>query len=122
MQKHFVIATLAALGLAACSSTGSLQSSKGDKISGTLTRGLIEPYRVEVNLDGKAYRGEWRTGAPTPEQKAAAGYPHRFHVGQVRSTLTAADGSKLDCQWQTHSDAGEGTCTGNGREYPLVLK
>lgn len=122
MQQKFVIAALATLGLAACSSTGSLQSGTGDKISGTLTRGLIEPYHVEIKLDGKTYHGEWRTGAPTAEQKAAAGRPHRFHVGQVRSTLTAADGSKLDCQWQTHSETGEGTCTGNGREYPLVLK
>lgn len=122
MQKHFVITALTALGLAACSSTGSLQSSQGDKISGTLTRGLIEPYRVEVNLDGKVYRGEWRTGAPTPGQKAATTYPHRKHIGEVRSMLKADDGSMLDCRWETHGDTAEGACAGHGREYPLVLK
>lgn len=122
MQKYFVIPTLAALGLAACSSTGSLQSSKGDKISGTLMRGLIEPYRVEVNLDGKVYRGEWRTGAPTVEQKAVTTYPHLKHIGEVRSMLKADDGSTLGCHWNAHGDTAEGACAGNGREYPLVLK
>ena len=122
MQKHFVIGTLAALGLAACSSTGSLQSSTGDQISGTLPRGLIEPHRVEINLDGKVYRGEWRTGAPTAAQKAATTYPHQKHIGQVRSMLKADDSSTLDCRWNTHGDTAEGACTGNGREYPLVLK
>lgn len=122
MQKHLVITTLAALGLAACSSTGVLQSSKGDNITGTLTRGLIQPYRVEVNLDGKVYRGEWRTGAPTPAQKAATTRPHRKHIGEVQSQLKADDGSTLDCRWDAHGDKAEGACTSNGREYPLVLK
>ena len=87
-----------------------------------MTRGLIEPYRVEVNLDGKVYRGEWRTGAPTAEQKAATTYPHRTHIGEVRSMLKADDGSMLDCRWNAHSETAEGACVANGREYPLVLK
>lgn len=121
MKKHFVIAALSALGLAACSSTGSLQSSAGDNISGKVTRGLIQPYHVEVNLDGKVYRGEWRRGAPTPAQKAATTRPHRKHIGEVRSMLKADDSSTLDCRWNAHGDTAEGACIGNGREYPLVL-
>lgn len=122
MQMTLTIAALALLGLSACSTTGALQSPKPDsKISGTVTRGLIQPYRVEVNLDGKAYRGEWRTGAPTADQKAGTSLPHRHHIGEVRSVLTASDGSKLDCQWQTHGDTGVGTCRAGEREYPLNL-
>lgn len=122
MQKNLLIAAVMSLGLTACA-TGTLQSPQPDaKISGTVAFGLIEPHRVEVTLDGKTYQGEWRTGAPTGEQKAAAGRPHRYHVGQVRSTLSAADGSKLECQWQTHSQTGEGSCKAGDRDYPLTLK
>jgi hypothetical protein len=123
MQRNFLIATLGALLLSACSSTGTLQSTKPEnRISGTVTRGLIQPYRVEVTLDDKVYRGEWRTGAPTKEQKTEAGHTHRFHVGQVRSTLGADDGSKIECHWLTHGETGDGACQAGGREYPLILK
>lgn len=123
MQKNIAIAAGIALGLAACSSTGALQSPKGDtSITGTVTRGVFEPHGVEVRLDGKTYRGEWRTGTPTAEQKAATTLPHKKHIGQVKSTLSADDGSKLNCTWQSHGDTADGACTGNGREYPLVLK
>lgn len=123
LQKKLLIATLGALVLSACSSTGILQSTKPEnKIDGVVKRGAFEPHQVEVTLDGKTYRGEWRTGAPTKEQKSEAGRPHRYHVGQVRTTLRADDGSQLDCQWQTHSQTGEGVCAAGGREYPMVLK
>lgn len=123
MKTNLLIAAGIALGLNACSSTGTLQSPRADaKVSGTLTRGLVEPHRVEVSLDGKTYRGEWRTGEPTKEQKAATTYPHQKHIGQVVSTLKADDGNTLDCRWQTHGGVAEGACIGNGREFPLVLK
>lgn len=123
MKSNFLITSAIALGLSACSSTGTLQSPRADaKVSGTLTRGLVEPHGVAVNLDGKTYRGEWRTGEPTKEQRAATTYPHQKHIGQVQSTLKADDGSTLDCRWQTHGEIAEGACTGNGREFPLVLK
>lgn len=123
MKTNLLIAAGIALGLSACSSTGTLQSPRADaKASGTLTRGFLEPHRVEVSLDGKTYRGEWRTGEPSKEQKAATNYPHQKHIGQVVSALKADDGSTLDCRWQTHGDIAEGACTGNGREFPLVLK
>ena len=120
MKKIILIAAGIALGLSACSSTGTLQSPRSDaKVSGTITRGFIEPHRVEVSLDGKTYRGEWRT---SKEQKAATTYPHRKHVGQVQSTLKADDGSTVDCRWLAHGDTAEGACSGNGREYLLDLK
>ena len=100
MKKIILIAAGIALGLSACSST----------------------HRVEVSLDGKTYRGEWRTSDPSKEQKAATTYPHRKHVGQVQSTLKADDGSTVDCRWLAHGDTAEGACSGNGREYLLDLK
>ena len=123
MKKIILIAAGIALGLSACSSTGTLQSPRSDaKVSGTITPGFIEPHRVEVSLDGKTYRGEWRTGDPSKEQIAATTYPHLKHVGQDQSTHKADDGSTVDCRWLAHGDTAEGACSGNGREYLLDLK
>ena len=123
MKANLLIVAGIALGLSACASTVSMQTPRADaKASATVTRGLFEPYLVEVKLDGKTYRGEWRTSDPTKEQKAATTYPHLKHIGQVRSTLTADDGSTLDCRFQTHGETAEGSCSGNGRDYPLAGK
>lgn len=92
------------------------------KISGVVERGLFEPYKVQVTLSGKTYRGEWRSEAPSAEQRAAITLPHKYHIKQVRSTLAADDGAKMACHWKTHSETGEGTCTAEGREYALELK
>lgn len=108
------------LGLGACASTTTLQSTDGN-VSGKLSRNLIEPHQVEVTLDGKAYRGDWRTSAPSKEQRQTAGFPHQKHIGQVNATLKADDGGILNCRWQTHGDQAEGTCTSAGRDYPLKL-
>lgn len=85
-------------------------------------RDAVEPHRVEVSLDGKTYLGEWRTTAPTPEQKAATTYPHQKHIGQVRSTLMSNDGGVLDCYWDTHGETAVGSCSFGDRSYPLILK
>lgn len=123
MQIKMVIAAAALVGVSACSSTGFIQAKNPDeKISGKVTRSFVEPHEVEVTMDGKTYRGEWRTGAPTAEQKASTSYPHRYHIGQVSSALVAEDGSNLDCRWQTHSQVGEGACRTGNREIPLILK
>jgi hypothetical protein len=123
MQINMFVAAAALVGISACSSTGSIQSKNPDeKISGKVTRGFVEPHEVEVTMDGKTYRGEWRTGAPTAAQTASTSYPHRYHIGQVSSVLVADDGSKLDCRWQTHSLVGEGACKTGNHEIPLILK
>lgn len=123
MQTKFVMTCGILFGLSACTSTGSLQPTQpGTKLSGSVTRGVVEPHRVEVSLDGKTYTGEWRTTAPTPEQKAATSYPHQKHIGQVRSTLKASDGDVLDCHWDTHGETAEGSCSSGDRSYPLILK
>lgn len=123
MQIKMVIAAAALVGISACSSTVSIQAKNPDvKISGKVTRGFVEPHEVEVIMDGKTYRGEWRTSAQTAAQTASTSYPHRYHIGQVTSALVAEDGSKLDCRWQTHSQVGEGTCKAGNHEILLILK
>lgn len=122
MKKSHLLAAGIVVGLSACS-TGILQSPQADtKISGTVKRTLIQPFEIEVNLDGKIYRGEWRTDFPTPEQKKAVTYPHRKHIAQVRAILKADDGDTLDCYWETHVKEAEGVCRGNGKDYPLIIK
>lgn len=121
-QPKLLVLTVAVLTLSACTSIGTLQSTKADSaITGTVTRSAFEPYLVEVRLDGKAYRGEWRSEPPVPEQKKATSFPHRKHVGQVHATLKADDGSLLDCNWVTHGETAKGVCSAAGRDYPLVL-
>ena len=123
MQKKLLIAAGIVLGLSACSSTTTLQSTQsGSSISGSVTRGAFEPHAVVVQLEGKMYRGEWRTGAPAAEQKTATAYPHQKHIGEVRSMLKADDGSTLDCRWKSHGESAEGVCASGGRDYPLILK
>jgi hypothetical protein len=122
VKPGFVAAGLSMV-LAACGSVGRLEpASPGMPIHGTVNRGFLEPHRIELNLDGKLFRGEWRTGPPGRDQLAATRYPHRWHVGQVESVLVAGDGSQLHCRWQTHGVTGEGKCVTGDREYPLLLK
>lgn len=121
-QPKLLVLTTVVLALAGCSSVGTLQSTKaGTAISGTVTRDLFEPHLVQVRLDGKTYRGEWRGVPASPEQKKATPYPHRKHVGQAVATLKAEDGSLLDCHWETHGETAEGVCSTAGRNYPLTL-
>lgn len=109
--------------LTACSSTGHLTpASPNAPISGTVTRGIVEPHRIEVVLDGKVYRGEWRTEA-APEHPEANSYLHKRHVGKVKSTLRADDGAQLSCVWLVHGQTGNGSCvTPDNREYGVHVR
>jgi hypothetical protein len=122
MKKSHLLAAGVIVGLSACS-TGILQSPQADsKISGTVKRNLFQPDEIEVNLDGKIYRGKWSTDFPTPEQKKEVTYPHLKHIGQVKSILKADNGDTLDCHWETHVKEAKGVCTDKGKDYPLILK
>ncbi|MBK7421677.1 MAG: hypothetical protein IPJ48_00480 [Propionivibrio sp.] len=81
-------------------------------ISGTVTKEAFGSRRVEITLNDKIYRGEWRVDSPTKEQKAETSYPHRRHIGVVNSTLKAEDGSTLECHWKTESNTAEGGVPG----------
>lgn len=121
MKNSLLIVLGLVSALSACTST--FQAKNADsKISGFVKRGLIEPFPVEISIDGKTYRGEWRTGAPTQEQRAATPIKHRRHIEQATVTLKADDGAELNCQLLSHGSFADGSCTGNGREYPVVLK
>jgi hypothetical protein len=124
IMRRSAFAAVLFSALSACTSAGSLRSAAPDApISGTVTRGVLEPHDVEVTLEGKTYRGEWRTLAPTLKQKEKTPYPHRYHVGRVESTLTAPDGSRLVCNWLTHGYEGEGSCRApDRREFKLLLQ
>ena len=121
MKKICLLA--ATLVISACSTTGRISPlSSGAPIGGTVTRGMFEPHHVEVTLSGKSYRGEWRTEA-APEHPYAKSAVHKYHVGKVRSTLRAVDGSQLVCSWLVHDQAGEGSCVGpDKREYALRVQ
>lgn len=123
-MKLTLLLALGTVALAACTTTSQLRPTTPDApISGTVTRGWLEPYRVEIVLDGKPYRGEWRTLALSPEQLKETSYPHRKHAGEVRTTLSAEDGSHLDCDFRIGGSVDEGTCIGpNKRQYQLRLK
>ena len=123
MKRHLFFVILGVLSLGACTSTRYLQSGSPDTlISGTVTKEVFGARRVEVTLNGKIYRGDWRVDPPTKEQKAETSYPHRRHIGIVDSKLLADDGSALVCHWKTESITAEGICQDNGREYLLNMK
>lgn len=115
-----ILLLITTLIISACSTTGKLSPiSSEDPIGGTVTRGLVEPFQVEVTLSGKTYRGEWRTLA-APESSGASLALHRRHVGKVQSALRADDNTQLVCSWFVHSQIGEGSCVGpDNREYEL---
>ena len=121
MNKLFVLAPLALLGLAACS-TGNIVQSMGDaRISGTMKQGL-QAHVAEITLNGKVYRGEWVSEGPTPEQKESISYPHKKHVSQLTINLKADDGNAMVCKGLAHGLAGDLLCTAGGKEYPVTLK
>ena len=123
MKASTQIAAALSLVLSACTATSAFQSNSAQApISGTVTRSQFEPARIDVTLEGKQYHGEWRTTAPTREQRAVTTYPHRWHIGQVYSVLIADDGSKVDCHWLTHGDSAIGGCISGQTTYPLAVK
>lgn len=119
MRTKLLFAAASVLVVAACTSTATVRGvSPNESLSGTVTRGVwLQPGQVEIQVNGKSYRGEWHENALTSEQRAETGYPHRRHVKKVDSVLTADDGSTMTCRWETHAKQAEGVCTANAREY-----
>ncbi len=124
MRLGLLVIAAGAATLAACTSTALVRgASPGAAISGTVVRGPTPPAQVEIQLDGKTYRGEWYENAPGKEQRATTGYPHRRHVGVADATLFAADGSTMTCHWEMHARQGEGVCkASDGRDYATTVR
>jgi hypothetical protein len=122
MKFKLLIVAFGALTLTACSSSGVLRTSDAETIKATVTRHLFGPDQIEVSLNDKIYRGEWKLGPPSKEQTAGEPFRHRQHMHSVKNTLKAEDGSEMSCQWNTHLYAADGKCSVSGKEYALSLK
>ena len=122
MKFRLPILAIGALVLTACSSSGSLKTVEAETIKATVTRHLFGPDQIEISLNDKIYRGEWKVGPPSKEQTAGETFRHRKHMHSVKNTLKAEDGSEMSCQWNTHLYSAEGKCSVAGREYLLSLK
>jgi hypothetical protein len=122
MKLRLLILAIGTLALSACYSSGALRTSDAETIKATVTRHLFGPDQIEVSLNDKIYRGEWRVGQPSKEQTAGATFRHRKHLRSVTHTLKAEDGSEISCQWNLHGYAAEGKCSVAGQEYSLFLK
>jgi len=122
MKPKILALAVGVLALCACSSTGGSRASNEETINATVTRSVFGPDRIELSINGQTYRGEWKTQPPSKEQAEGAGYRHRQHMHQVTNTLTADDGSEVQCHWQTHLYAAEGRCLSANREFSLSLQ
>lgn len=113
-------ALLALVLAAGCTSTVPLQSNQAG-ISGSLTRHLFEPHQVQVEIDGKRYRGDWLTAPPSRQQVAVAPYPQRKQLGRVQAELSSDDGSRLHCRWETRGSKAQGKCQDGQAIFALDL-
>jgi hypothetical protein len=122
MKFRLSILAFGVLAMTGCSSSGSLKTSGDESIKATVTRSILGPDKVEISLNGKIYRGEWKVGPPSKEQTAGEAFRHRRHIHSVKNTLKAEDGTEMSCQWDTHLYAADGKCLAAGKEYSLSLK
>ncbi|MEW5788657.1 MAG: hypothetical protein AB1899_12470 [Pseudomonadota bacterium] len=94
---------------------------------GELRITLMEPHGMEVELDGRQYRGEWRSElCLNPECRGVyrnVDRLHRRHIRKGQASLVADDGKRLDCEWVSHLPELEGICRdGSDRSYRLTGK
>lgn len=123
MKVTSLVTLIMCLFLAACSTTKILPSENPEAdISGSITRHLFAPDRIEISVAGRVYRGEWRITSLTTTQLAKINYPHRRHMGYAQLDLTADDGHQLICHFNLHSQMGEGTCSDGLRSYPMSIR
>lgn len=122
MTKALIFPALALV--AACASPVVLVGPDGAASAGTLTIAWLEPYDMEVQLDGKRYVGAW-ISSPCFTDACRGAYRdvprvHRRHIRQGEAILTTTDGTRLDCRWVSHLPEVDGTCTSqDGRVFKL---
>lgn len=90
-----------------------------DTLSAIVTRNLFGPDKIEVTLNGKVYRGDWKIGPPSKEQTQGETLRHRQHMRSAKSVLKT-DG--MVCQWKPHLYSADGSYAVDAREYPLSLR
>lgn len=122
MKKLIVLIAAALTAGCATTSVTLYPPGGGTEIAGIITRGMFGSNQIEIPLDGKVYRGEWRT-EPAPDLPDAKSRLHKRHVGRTHAELAAEDGSRLSCNWTFHGEKGEGVCKGpDAREYRLTTQ
>lgn len=77
--------------------------------TGIVRQSFIQPYQIEVTVNGDAYTGQWRT-QEAPDHPLAKSYLHKREVGRVVTTLSDNKGRHLYCNWLVQSLRGYGTC------------
>ena len=123
MRRILILTTLA--WLAGCATPVALTAPEGASNTGRLTLTWLEPHAMEVQLLGKRYTGEWSSSACLTDECRGVYRDvlriHRRHIRQGEASLTAPDGSRLDCRWVSHLPELEGNCTAqDGRVYRLT--
>ena len=122
-MKKLMLSALPIL-LAGCATTSlTLMSTPNGSVTGTgfLQARLIEPHRIEVELDGKRYAGDWTTSLCEKETCERVSRLHERHLKIGQATLTANDGSRLNCKWVAHLPKVDGTCrTPEGKTLELM--
>jgi len=118
-----LIAILLAALVSGCSSASltlrSENSTQGG--SGVVRQGLVQPYQIELTLDGQTYTGEWRT-QDASDHPLAQSYTHKHTVGRVVTTLTSRDGKHLYCNWLVEGLHGSGTCEAEShRKFDVTI-
>lgn len=121
MNPKLILLAASTIVLAACTSTGTIKT-ETDTLSAIVTRNLFGPDKIEVTLNGKVYRGDWKIGPPSKEQTQGETFRHRQHMHSAKSVLKTDGGSEMVCQWKTHLYAADGSCAVDGREYLLSLR
>lgn len=112
--------------LAGCATNITLLNTQSGSTTGTgfLQARLIEPYRIEIELNGKRYAGDWTT-SPCDKETCLSKYKlvakaHERHLKVGQATLTANDGSRLSCEWVAHLPKVDGICrTPEGKVFEL---
>lgn len=122
MKFKLPMLAISVLAMSACSSSGSLKMTDAETITATVHRHFFGPDQMEISLNNKVYRGDWKPGPPSKEQTAGETFRHRQHMHSVKNTLKSDDGSEMSCQWNTHLYSADGKCSVAGREYSLSLK
>lgn len=106
-----------------------LLSGCASQSSPPISAGLLKPdwqpaQRLQIDLDGRSYRGEWHT-QPCHTDACRGAFRNakryeRSHVERGDAQLTSADGARLDCEWASFRTRLEGVCrTPDDRIYAL---
>ena len=118
-----LLAVLSAVLVSGCSSASLTlrPEDSGQRGSGVVRQGFVQPHQIEVTLDGQIYTGEWRT-QEAPDHPLAQSYTHRHTVGRVVTTLTSRDGKHLYCNWLVEGLHGSGTCEAEShRKFDVTI-